>query len=128
MALGRSVFAVGQVVQWKPTNESIEILTDFGTGRFEVRFTGEDEHWVANENELEGHKQMDRWGTITKIVTGRGNSERQSIEVKRNVTAGDRNGAIAAAITYAREIGLGQLLDDDDARVAVDVSYGEGVF
>lgn len=69
-----------------------------------------------------------RWACRLKITTGRGNAERQTVQICKNMDADDRAGAHAAITGYARELGLGVLLDDPDVRTWYDAALGDGCF
>jgi hypothetical protein len=68
------------------------------------------------------------WGTTLKIMNGLGSRHRQVVEVHRNVEAASREEARELARAYARELGLGVLLDDPDVRLTENIILGEGVF
>ena len=76
----------------------------------------------------EDDAKLHLYGVQLKIVSGRGNLLRQVVFVSRNVWARNHDEAHHRALTYALDLGLGQLLADEDARVTLDISLGMGVF
>jgi hypothetical protein len=71
------------------------------------------------------------YSVTMKITNGYGNRDRQVIEIRKHFTvtrpgngSAERGDAIAQATRYARELGLGALLDSDDVRVSYDASLG----
>jgi hypothetical protein len=69
------------------------------------------------------------YAVTLKITNGRGNEERQTVTIGKNFEAANNRGeAYFAAIEYARNLGLGVLLDDPDVRISCDSYLGTGIF